>query len=42
MKKLVLLACVSLPLSMFGQGGLPDKAYIYVEGKAEIERPAFP
>jgi hypothetical protein len=42
MKKLVLLACVSLPLSMFGQGGLPDKPYIYVEGKAEIERPAFP
>lgn len=40
MKKLVLLACVSLPLSVLGQGGLPDKPYIYVEGKAEVEKPA--
>src|SRR6266576_3233196 len=40
MKKLVLLACASLPLSAFAQGGLPDKPYIYVEGKAEIEKPA--
>jgi uncharacterized protein YggE len=40
MKKLVLLACASLPLSVFAQGGLPDKPYIYVEGKAEIEKPA--
>jgi uncharacterized protein YggE len=40
MKKLVLLTCVSLPLSLFAQGGLPDKPYIYVEGKAEIEKPA--
>jgi len=40
MKKIVLLACVTLPLSLFGQGGLPDKPYIYVEGKAEIEKPA--
>jgi uncharacterized protein YggE len=39
MKKLVLLACVSLPLSLQAQGGLPDKPYIYVEGKAEIEKP---
>jgi uncharacterized protein YggE len=39
MKKLVLLTCVSLPLSLFAQGGLPDKPYIYVEGKAEIEKP---
>jgi uncharacterized protein YggE len=40
MKKLVLLACVSLPLSVLAQGGLPDKPYIYVESKAEIEKPA--
>jgi uncharacterized protein YggE len=40
MKKLVLLALASLPLSVLAQGGLPDKPYIYVEGKAEIEKPA--
>src|SRR2546423_7312821 len=40
MKKLVLLACASLPLSVLAEGGLPDKPYIYVEGKAEIEKPA--
>jgi uncharacterized protein YggE len=40
MNKLVLLACVSLPVSLFADGGLPDKPYIYVEGKAEIEKPA--
>jgi len=40
MKKLVLLALVSLPLSVLGAAGLPDKPYIYVEGKAEVEKPA--
>ncbi|HWM26796.1 MAG TPA: SIMPL domain-containing protein [Chthoniobacterales bacterium] len=40
MKKLVLLAFASLPLFALAQGGLPDKPYIYVEGKAEIEKPA--
>src|SRR3954469_13381789 len=40
MNKLVLLAVASLPLSVFAQGGLPDKPYIYVEGKAEIEKAA--
>jgi len=40
MKRLVLLACASLPLSAFAQDGLPDKPYIYVEGTAEIEKPA--
>jgi uncharacterized protein YggE len=40
MKKLVLLACASLPLSVLAQGGLPDKPYIYVEGRAEIEKAA--
>src|SRR4051812_33029095 len=40
MNKLVLLAVVSLPVSLFAQGGLPDKPYLYVEGKAEVEKPA--
>lgn len=40
MKKLVLLAFASLPLSVLAQGGLPDKPYIYVEGKAEVEKTA--
>lgn len=40
MKKLVFLAFASLPLSVLAEGGLPDKPYIYVEGKAEIEKPA--
>jgi len=38
--KLVLLACLALAPSLLAQGGLPDKPYIYVEGKAEIEKPA--
>jgi uncharacterized protein YggE len=38
--KLVLLACLALPLPLLADGGLPDKPYIYVEGKAEIEKPA--
>jgi uncharacterized protein len=40
MKRLILLACLGLPLRLFAQGGLPDKPYIYVEGKAEVEKPA--
>lgn len=40
MKKLVLLALASMPLSVLAQGGLPTTPYIYVEGKAEIEKPA--
>lgn len=40
MKKLVLVAFASLPLSVLAEGGLPDKPYIYVDGQAEIEKPA--
>lgn len=40
MKKLLLLTSLALPASLLAQGGLPDKPYIYVEGKAEIEKPA--
>lgn len=38
--KLPALLCLVLPISVLAQGGLPDKPYIYVEGKAEIEKPA--
>jgi uncharacterized protein YggE len=37
--KRFLLPLVILPISLFAQG-LPDKPYIYVEGKAEVEKPA--
>jgi uncharacterized protein YggE len=40
MKRLVLLACLSLPLPLFAEGGLPDKPYLYVEGNAAIQKPA--
>lgn len=40
MKKFVLLVLASFPLSVLAQGGLPDKPYIYVEGKAETEKAA--
>ena len=40
MKKFVLLALVTWPLSGLAGSGIPDKPYIYVEGKAEIEKPA--
>jgi uncharacterized protein YggE len=39
MKRLVLLTFISLPSSLFAQGGLPDQPYIYVEGKVVIEKP---
>src|SRR4051794_8330820 len=29
-----------LPISLFAQGGLPTQPYIYVEGKAEAQKPA--
>jgi uncharacterized protein YggE len=40
MKKLVLLSCLAVPFSVLAEGGLPDKPYIYVEGKAEVEKTA--
>ncbi|MBA2432642.1 MAG: hypothetical protein H0V56_11110 [Chthoniobacterales bacterium] len=40
MKRLLLLACVGLPVSLLAEGGLPNQRYLYVEGKAEIEKPA--
>lgn len=38
--RLFLLLCACLPLSLLAQGGLPTQPYIYVEGKAEIEKAA--
>src|SRR5438552_17930722 len=38
--KLFPFVLLSLPLSLFADGGLPNQPYIYVEGKAEIEKPA--
>jgi uncharacterized protein YggE len=38
--KLPLLALLTLPITLLAQGGLPNQPYIYVEGKAEIKKPA--
>jgi uncharacterized protein YggE len=38
--KRFLLPLVILPVSVFAQAGLPDKPYMYVEGKAEVEKSA--
>ena len=40
MKHFLFFSLIILPISLFAEGGLPDKPYIYVEGKAEIEKPA--
>lgn len=40
MLRLLLLACLAVPASLFAEGGLPSQPYIYVEGKSEIERMA--
>jgi uncharacterized protein len=40
MKRFLFFPLLILPISVFAQGGLPDKPYIYVEGKAEIEKRA--
>jgi len=35
-----LLALLSLPISVLADGGLPNQPYIYVQGTAEIQKPA--
>lgn len=40
MKRLFFFSLVIFPISLFAEGGLPDKPYVYVEGKAEIKKPA--
>lgn len=36
----LLFVLLALPLSAFAQSGLPGQPYIYVTGKAEVEKPA--
>ena len=38
--KTLLFALLVLPGILFAQGGLPNEPYIYVEGQAEIKKPA--
>lgn len=38
--KLFLFACLALPASLLAEGGLPNQPYIYVEGRAEVEKMA--
>ena len=38
--KILLLALLSLPGTLFAQGGLPTQPYLYVEGKGGVEKPA--
>src|SRR5438874_7994908 len=40
MKRFLLFSLVIFPLTVFAEGGLPDKPYIYVQGNAEIKKPA--
>ena len=40
MKRFAFLFLLLVPILVFAEGGLPDKPYIYVDGKAEIEKPA--
>src|SRR5438270_9935519 len=40
MKGLLFLLLLVLPIAVFAEGSLPDKPYIYVEGKAEVKKPA--
>src|SRR5262249_34020908 len=39
MNRLLPLSLLFIPISALAEGGMPDKPYIYVEGKAEIEKP---
>jgi hypothetical protein len=40
MKRFLFFSLLVLPISLFADDGLPDKPYIYVEGRAEIQKPA--
>jgi uncharacterized protein YggE len=39
MKRFLFLSLTILPVSVLAEGGLPDKPYIYLEGKAEVQKP---
>jgi uncharacterized protein YggE len=38
--KRILFSLLILPISVLAEGGLPNQPYIYVEGQAEIQKPA--
>ena len=40
MKRFLFLPLLMVPVAAFAQGGLPNQPYIYVAGRAEIEKPA--
>jgi uncharacterized protein YggE len=40
MNRFLYLSLVIFPISVIAGGGLPDTPYIYVQGKAEIQKPA--
>ncbi len=40
MKRLLFLLVLGLPVSVLAESGLPSQPYIYVEGTAEIQKPA--
>lgn len=40
MRRVAFLSLLLVPISVLADGGLPDKPYIYVEGKADVEKPA--
>ena len=40
MKRFVFFSLFILPISVFAEGGLPNQPYVYVVGKAEIQKPA--
>jgi uncharacterized protein YggE len=40
MKHFLVAFAATLPMTILADGGLPNQPYIYVEGKAEIEKPA--
>ena len=40
MKHILVALAACLPIALLADGGLPNQPYIYVEGRAEIEKPA--
>ena len=40
MKRFLLFSQLILPISLFAEGGLPDKPYLYIKGLAQVEKAA--
>src|SRR4051812_47583464 len=38
--KIIYFALISFPICLLADNGLPNQPYIYIEGKAEVEKPA--